>query len=122
MYYRISHNSYKGYLSLHVDLLTQCVDTPFAEVKTQIKYHSDKLLETRSLHSIRLQMIAHHCIYFRDGLTKGWQSLGLYKLALHTLCGSVGADEGGTGTTGAKTRVYSHCKTGLHTGNKENCP
>ena len=119
LYFRISRDSYEGYLSLHVDLLTQCADTPFADVKAQIEYHSEKLLETRSIYSVRLQMIAHHYIYLRDGLSKGWQSLGLHKLALSSLRGLPGNDEEGVGV---KSRVCSHCKTGLHAGNKGNCP
>ena len=52
MYYCISRDSYEGYLSLHLDLLTQCADTSFADVKTQVEYHSKKLLEIGSLYSI----------------------------------------------------------------------
>lgn len=122
--YRISRENHEGCLSLHVDLLTQCADASFPEVKAQIEYHSEKLLEIRSLYTIRLQMIAHHCTYFRDGMTKGWQSLGLQKIALLSLRSSThpedssGKTPGGSGTR----KICSHCKTGLHPGNKPKCP
>ena len=67
-------------------------------------------------------MIAHHYIYFRDGMSKGWQSLGLHKLALHSLRSAGGGDEDGGTSQGNKGRVCSHCKTGLHPGNKGSCP
>ena len=58
-------------------------------------------------------------------MAKGWQSLGLHKLASHTLRslsvtnGPAGKDLGTGGLGGG--RVCSHCKTGLHAGNKAKC-
>ena len=126
MYYRISRDNYEGYLSLHVDLLTQCADASFPEVKAQIEYHSEKLLEIRGLYSVRLQMIAHHYIYFRDGMAKGWQSLGMQKIALLSLRGASALENPESKSSSASgsggRKVCSHCKTGLHAGNKSKCP
>ena len=124
MCYRISRDNCDGCLSLHVDLLTQCADASFSEVKDQIVHHSEKLAEIRGLCSVRLQMIAHHCICFRDGMAKGWQSLGLQKIALRSLRGTTNPDDpGGKHTSGPGARkVCSHCKTGLHPGSKPKCP
>ena len=99
---------------------------PFEHVKAQIEYHAGKLREVRGLFNVRLQMIAHHYIYFQDGLAKGWQSLGIQRLALQQLRTlsvppNTEAGDGAPAAGGAGGRVCSHCKSGFHPGNKSKC-
>ena len=64
MYYRISKENLEGYLNLHIDLLTRCVERPFSEVKAILSFHARKLSEPRTMHQVRLQMICRHYTYF----------------------------------------------------------
>ena len=129
MYYRISKENLEAYLNLHITLLTQSATYGFDVIKEMITYHSNKLREPRGIYSVRLQMIAHHYIYFRDGMRKGWQSFGIHNLQLrllrNQLAGSSGNNHQGNRDrdgNGKGARLCPHCKSGLHAGGKKQCP
>ncbi len=128
MYYRISRFNYEAYLNLHVTLLTQSSESGFDETKAYLEYHTRKLREPRGIYSVRLQMIAHHYIYFRDGQKKNWESLGIQRLRLRSLKAPKAPAGGGDNSSGdgpkdggQKSRRCSHCHSGFHSGNKKNC-
>ena len=126
MYYRISRENYEAYLNLHMHLLAQCSECGFAETKPHIECHARKLREPRGIYSVRLQMIAHHCIYLRDGMKKRWESLGAHRLKLKSLrsLGSLGTDPDRSGANAGanpRPRCCSHCQSNFHPGNKKNC-
>ena len=82
MFYRIARNTLNNYIYLNMHLHhvghAQGIDT----AKVEILFHSQKLLQIRSMYQTRLQVLCQFYIYLRDNAVKNWRSLVLYEKQL----------------------------------------
>jgi hypothetical protein len=126
---RISSDCQSAYIGLHMHLLNVALRHGWDHVKSELKYHVEKLKEIRALYQSRLQVLSHNYCYLRDLQTQKWQTFGIQDLRIRELQTSLGVLNPATGNghpapgqgPGRGQHYCNHCKTNLHPGNKASC-
>ena len=114
---RISRDTLHSYMSLLNHLAGVANVRGWEACSSELKHHSDKLSLIRGKYRHRVQMVCRIYTYLRDGQSKGWISLKIQQNEIISLRAQMVQGDGAV-----QGYSCSHCKSGLHGGDRASCP